>query len=358
MRVPLSWLLEYAPRRAAGRRSTPTRSAARLTGLRPGDRDARARRPGHHRRGGRAGAGRRGADRVQASRSGTARSTTGRRPGAARHLRRGNFAAGDRVALALPGAVLPGGFEIGARKTYGQRLRGHDLLGRGAGASATTTPASWCCRRTRRWAPTSSSYAGLRDVVLDVNVTPDKGFALSVRGVARELAISYDVPFTDPADAGLPADVAALSAEVYPASIADPTACDRFVLREVRGIDPARPTPLRMQVRLARAGQRSVSLAVDVTNYLMLELGQPLHAFDRARLSGPIVVRRARPGEQLETLDHVVRDAGSRGHPDHRLLRARSRWPARWAGWRPRSPTTPATWSSRPRTSPPAAPPG
>ena len=99
-----------------------------------------------------------------------------------------------------------------------------------------------------------------------------------------------------------------ISDEVWPASIDDPTACDRFVLREVRGIDPAVPTPLRMLVRLARAGLRSVSLAVDVTNYLMLELGQPLHAFDRDRLTGPIVVRRARPGERLETLDHVVRD--------------------------------------------------
>ena len=98
-----------------------------------------------------------------------------------------------------------------------------------------------------------------------------------------------------------------MSAEVYPASIADITACDRFVLREVRGLDPASPTPLAMKIRLARAGQRSVSLAVDITNYLMLELGQPLHAFDRARLTGPIVVRRAEPGEKLETIDHVVR---------------------------------------------------
>src|SRR5262249_39613141 len=94
---------------------------------------------------------------------------------------------------------------------------------------------------------------------------------------------------------------------VYPASIADPTACDRFALREVRGIDPGRPTPIAMRVRLARADTRSVSLAVDVTNYLMIELGQPLHAFDRSALDGPIVVRRARSGERLETLDHIVR---------------------------------------------------
>jgi len=217
-----------------------------------------------------------------------------------------NFAVGDRVPLALPGAVLPGGFEIGARKTYGRISEGMicSALELAIGDDHTgimVLPAD---------APLGAdfiAYAGLRDVVFDINVTPDKGFALSVRGVARELAISYQVPFTDPADVGLPAEVTAPSPEVYPVSIEDTTACDRIVLREVRGIDPATPTPLAMKIRLARAGQRSVSLAVDVTNYLMLELGQPLHAFDRARLHGPIVVRRAQPGEKLETLDHVVR---------------------------------------------------
>ncbi len=217
-----------------------------------------------------------------------------------------NFTAGDRVPLALPGAVLPGGFEIGARKTYGRVSEGMicSALELAIGDDHTgilVLPAD---------APLGTdfiAYAGLRDVVFDINVTPDKGYALSVRGVARELAISYQVPFTDPADVGLPADVTATSPEVYPVSIEDTTACDRIVLREVRGIDPATPTPLTMKVRLARAGQRSVSLAVDVTNYLMLELGQPLHAFDRARLHGPMVVRRAQPGEKLETIDHVVR---------------------------------------------------
>ncbi|MGO8956539.1 MAG: phenylalanine--tRNA ligase subunit beta [Streptosporangiaceae bacterium] len=217
-----------------------------------------------------------------------------------------NFAAGDRVALATPGAILPGGFEIGARKTYGRVSEGMICsvfeLGIGDDHSGIMVlPAD---------APLGTdfvSYAGLRDAVFDINVTPDKGYALSVRGVARELAIAYQVPFTDPADVGLPPAVAAVSPEVYPASIEDPTACDRFALREVRGIDPASPTPLQMRIRLARAGQRSVSLAVDVTNYLMLELGQPLHAFDRSRLTGPIVVRRARPGEKLETIDHVIR---------------------------------------------------
>jgi phenylalanyl-tRNA synthetase beta chain len=218
-----------------------------------------------------------------------------------------NFAVGDRVPLAQPGSVLPGGAEIGARQAYGRTSEGMICsaaeLGIGDDHSGILVLAP-----DAPLGADFAEYAGLRDHVLDINVTPDKGFALSVRGTARELAIAFGAEFTDPADVGLPAGVDQVSADVYPASIGDPTACDRFVLREVHGVQVTRPAPLRMRVRLARAGMRSVSLAVDITNYLMLELGQPLHAFDRARLRGPIVVRRARPGERLETLDHVVRE--------------------------------------------------
>ncbi len=184
-----------------------------------------------------------------------------------------NFTVGDLVPLALPGAVLAGGREIGVQESY-------DRLSEGMICSAAELGLGDDHTGIMVLPPDAplgadfTAYAGLRDVVLDVNVTPDKS------------------PGTG---------------EVHQASIADPTACDRFALREVRGIDPARPTPLAMRVRLARADMRSVSLAVDVTNYLMLELGQPLHAFDASALDGPIVVRRARPGEKLETLDHVVR---------------------------------------------------
>ncbi|HEY1622312.1 MAG TPA: phenylalanine--tRNA ligase subunit beta [Streptosporangiaceae bacterium] len=238
-----------------------------------------------------------------------------------------NFAAGDRVALALPGAVLPGGFgqggrgegsprigqggrgegsprmEINARKTYGRMSEGMicavDELGIGEDHTGILVlPPD---------APLGADfvqYAGLRDEVLDIAVNPDRGYAVSIRGVARELASAYQVAFADPAAIAVDDSV---NADVWPASISDPTACDRFVLREVRGFDPAAKTPVAMMVRLARSGVRSVSLAVDVTNYLMFELGQPLHAFDRARRNGPIVVRRALPGETLETLDHVTR---------------------------------------------------
>ena len=218
-----------------------------------------------------------------------------------------NFTEGDRVPFAQPGAVLPGGFEIGAKKAYGRMSEGmicsaaELAIGDDHSGILVLAPD----------APLGAdfvAYAGLADHVFDIAVTPDRGYALSIRGVARELATAYGVAYTDPADTGLPGDVDTVSPEVYPASIDDPTACDRFVLREAHGFEPDAPTPLWMRVRLARCGMRRVSLAVDITNYLMLELGQPLHAFDRTKLTGSIVVRRARPGERLETLDHVVRD--------------------------------------------------
>src|SRR3984957_10307592 len=224
-----------------------------------------------------------------------------------------NFSVGDRVAFAVVGATLPGGFEITAAKKYGRISEGMicavDELGIGEDHTGILilspgTPLG----------VDFAAYAKLRDDVLEITVTPDRGYAVSIRGVARELASAYRVPYTDPAQTFVPGEDASgldalpdSTASVWPAEIADPAACDRFVLREVRGFNPKARSPLWMQVRLARSGLRSISLAVDVTNYLMLELGQPLHAFDRAKLRGPIVVRRARPGETLTTLDHVSR---------------------------------------------------
>ncbi|ETK30413.1 phenylalanine--tRNA ligase subunit beta [Microbispora sp. ATCC PTA-5024] len=213
-----------------------------------------------------------------------------------------NFSVGAVVPVALPGAVLPGGFEIGSRKTYG-RLSDGMICSEAELGIAESSPGILLLPQDTPIGADVVELLGLRDDVLELEITPDMGYALSIRGVAREAAIAFDVPFRDPAAVEPPAD----SGPSWPASIADPSACDRFVLRSVSGFDPAAESPLWMRVRLARAGMRSVSLAVDVTNYVMLELGQPLHAFDRSRLSGEIVVRRARPGETLETLDHVVR---------------------------------------------------
>jgi phenylalanyl-tRNA synthetase beta chain len=214
-----------------------------------------------------------------------------------------NFAAGDRVPVVLPGGVLPGGFEVGARKTYGRMSEGMICSERELGlgddhSGIMVLPAD---------TPIGTDVVellGLRDDVIELEITPDIGYALSIRGVAREVATAFGVAFRDPADVEPPAE----TEPSWPASIADPTACDRFVLREVRGFDPQAKSPLWMRVRLHRVGMRPVSLAVDITNYLMLELGQPLHAFDRGKLNGEIVVRRAVAGERLETLDHVVRE--------------------------------------------------
>ncbi|WP_433422984.1 phenylalanine--tRNA ligase subunit beta [Microtetraspora malaysiensis] len=213
-----------------------------------------------------------------------------------------NFSEGAIVPVALPGAVLPGGFEIGARKTYGRQSEGM-ICSEAELGIAESSPGILLLPQDTPIGADVVELLGLRDDVLELEITPDCGYALSIRGVAREAATAFGVPFRDPAAAELPA----ASGPSYPASIADPTACDRFVLRSVSGFDPAAESPLWMRVRLIRAGMRPVSLAVDVTNYVMLELGQPLHAFDRSRLSGEIVVRRAAPGETLETLDHVTR---------------------------------------------------
>ncbi|MDQ1486999.1 MAG: phenylalanyl-tRNA synthetase beta chain [Actinomycetota bacterium] len=216
-----------------------------------------------------------------------------------------NFAVGDRVAVALPGAVLPGGFEIGARKTYGHVSDGMICSARELGIGTDHTGILVLDPAAEVGAD-AAQLLGLGDDILDISPTPDRGYAMSVRGIARELAGSYRVPFDDPADA---VKVTPSSADAgWPVRLDDPSGCDRFVAHAVRGLDPQRPSPEWMQRRLQTAGVRSVSLAVDVTNYVMLELGQPLHAYDLAKVRGPIVVRRARAGERLRTLDDADRE--------------------------------------------------
>jgi phenylalanyl-tRNA synthetase beta chain len=219
-----------------------------------------------------------------------------------------NFVAGDLVVVALPGAVLPGGFEIASRATYGRvsdgMITSERELGLGDDHSGIIVLPSGSAT------PGDSGYAvlGLGDEVLDIAVTPDRGYALSIRGIAREVAGAYDLPFDDPALADPESLLPAASGDQpHECSISDPTAADRFVLRSLAGLDPQAPSPQWMRRALVACGMRPVSLAVDVTNYVMLELGQPLHAFDRAKLSGPLTVRRARSGEELETLDHTTR---------------------------------------------------
>ena len=233
-----------------------------------------------------------------------------------------NFDVGDYVVVSLPGAVLPGGFAISARKTYGHLSDGmicsmrelglgedHDgiivLAAAGDAEAASGLPAV---------GEDALAHLGLGERTLEINVTPDRGYCFSMRGIAREYHHSTGAPFADP---GLPeslgAPIPSPTPDGFPVEVRDGSpihgnvGCDRFVTRVVRGIDPTAESPKWLRDRLTAAGMRPISLAVDATNYVMLDLGQPLHAYDLGRLRGPIVVRRARAGERHTTLDGVER---------------------------------------------------
>ncbi len=217
-----------------------------------------------------------------------------------------NFAVDDLVVVALPGTVLPGGFEIGARKTYGHLSDGMICSVRelGIGDEHAGILVLDGVDASVRPGDDAVAVLGLRDTVIEFEINPDRAYALSLRGVAREAAIAYGLDFRDPADFATPEPDDA----GYPVRIDDLVGCPRFAARTVSGFDPTAPTPRWLARRVQLAGMRPISLAVDVTNYVMLELGVPIHGYDRDRLSGPIVVRRATAGEKVTTLDGVSRD--------------------------------------------------
>ncbi|EWS82266.1 phenylalanyl-tRNA synthetase subunit beta [Brachybacterium phenoliresistens] len=229
-----------------------------------------------------------------------------------------NFVEGDLVVVSLPGTVLPGPFPIAARKTYGHVsdgmiCSGEELglgpdpdgedgiivLGRGHARGLDAQPGD-----------DAISLLGLGEEVVEITVTPDRGYAFSMRGVAREYSHATGGAFTDPAAAITVPEASGPGVEVLledEAPIHGRPGCSRFVAQTVTGIDPQAPSPRWMQQRLTLAGMRPISLVVDVTNYVMLDLGQPMHAYDAAQLVAPIRVRRAHPGEKLETLDDKPR---------------------------------------------------
>ncbi|MET7306994.1 phenylalanine--tRNA ligase subunit beta [Streptomyces sp. NPDC005571] len=214
-----------------------------------------------------------------------------------------NFAVGDKVVVVLPGAVLPGDFAIAARKTYGRTSHGMICSTDELGMGDDGTHGIIVLAPEHEVGTDAIELLQLVDEVLDIAVTPDRGYCLSMRGVARETATAYGLPLRDPALLDVPAP----NAFGYPVKVTDPIGCDRFTARTVVGLDPEARSPIWMQRRLQKAGMRPISLTVDITNYVMLELGQPLHAYDRTRIDGPIGVRRAQQGEKLTTLDSTVR---------------------------------------------------
>lgn len=215
-----------------------------------------------------------------------------------------NFAVGDLVVVSLPGAVLAGGFEIASRKTYGHYSDGmicaEDELGLGSdhGGIIVVDPASGA-----EPGMAAEDFLGQADVVLELDVTPDIGYCLALRGLAREAAQAFDVPYIDPYLATLKVP----SAAGHPVVIEDDR-CSWFTAVTIEGADPTAPTPDWMRARLEASGMRSISVLVDITNYVMLKSGQPLHAYDADTLTGPIRVRSAVAGEQLVTLDDVGRE--------------------------------------------------
>jgi phenylalanyl-tRNA synthetase beta chain len=222
-----------------------------------------------------------------------------------------NFFAGDKVVVTLPGAVLPGPFPIAARKTYGHVSDGMIASARELGLGDEHEGILRLATLGLDPAVGTDAIAllGLDDAAVEVNVTPDRGYAFSIRGIAREYSHATGATFRDPALAVAPI----VTASEFPVTVDDEApirgrvGASVFVTRVVRGVDATRPSPAWLIARLKLAGIRSVSLVVDVTNYVMLELGQPIHGYDLDTLTGGIIVRRAQPGETLTTLDSVPR---------------------------------------------------
>ena len=222
-----------------------------------------------------------------------------------------NFAVGDKVVVSLPGAILPGPFPIAARQTYGHTSDGMIASARelGLGDEHDGILLLKSLGLDPELGTDAIALLSLDDFAVEINVTPDRGYAFSIRGVAREYSHSTGAAFRDPALLVEPIE----PVETFPVTINDtnPIRGEKgvsvFEARVVRGIDPSRPTPPWMVARLTLAGVRSISLPVDITNYVMFELGQPIHGYDLDTLTGGITIRRATEGETFETLDGKLR---------------------------------------------------
>ncbi|MDZ5622148.1 phenylalanine--tRNA ligase subunit beta [Nocardioides sp. HM23] len=214
-----------------------------------------------------------------------------------------NFQPGDLVVVVLPGGVLPGGFEISARKTYGHVSAGMICSTRELGLGEDHEGIMVLPAEVGMPGEDAFDVLGLREEVIEFEINPDRAYALSLRGIAREAALAFDAPYRDPALRETPEP----NADGYPVLVDDPVGCPVFVARTVIGFDPAAPTPVWMVERITQTGMRPISLAVDITNYVMLETGRPIHGYDLDKLRGAIRVRRAVEGERMTTLDSAER---------------------------------------------------
>lgn len=209
-----------------------------------------------------------------------------------------NVRAGLKVAVAMVGAILPNNITIKRAKIRGVESHGMLCSSSELGLAETSNgilelPAD---------APIGSafnSYFQLPDHLLDVNITPNRGDCFSVMGLARELNAGGQWPYTPVATQDIPAQIS----DTLPIKLLSPQDCPRYIGRIIRGIRQDATSPIWLQERLRRSGIRSIHPVVDVMNYVMLELGQPLHAFDLKTITSEIQVRLSKPNEQINLLD-------------------------------------------------------
>ncbi|WP_460420759.1 phenylalanine--tRNA ligase subunit beta [Pseudomonas sp. ZL2] len=209
-----------------------------------------------------------------------------------------NVRPGLKIPFAMIGAELPGDFKIKKAKLRGVESNGMLC----SAAELQISEENDGLLELAADAPVGEDirvYLDLDDASIEIGLTPNRGDCLSVAGLARDVGALYDVAVTRPQ---VPA-VAAAHDEVRPVEVLAPAACPRYLGRVIRNVDLTKPTPLWMVERLRRSDVRSIDAAVDITNYVMLELGQPMHAFDLAEINGGIRVRMAEEGEKLVLLD-------------------------------------------------------
>ncbi|MCE0850675.1 phenylalanine--tRNA ligase subunit beta [Pseudomonas asiatica] len=209
-----------------------------------------------------------------------------------------NARPGIKIPFAMIGAELPGDFKIKKAK-----LRGVESFGMlCSAAELQISEENDGLLELAADAPVGEDirqYLSLDDASIEIGLTPNRGDCLSIAGLARDVSALYDTPVTRPVVPAVPA----AHDEVRPVEVSAPAACPRYLGRVIRNVDLSKPTPLWMVERLRRSDVRSIDAAVDITNYVMLELGQPMHAFDLAEINGGIRVRMAEEGEKLVLLD-------------------------------------------------------
>lgn len=216
-----------------------------------------------------------------------------------------NFEVNDLVVAALPGAVLPGNFAISARETYGKTSNGMICSAKELGLGDDHSGIIVLSESAATVGQDAIELLQINDTIFDIAVNPDRGYALSIRGAAREIAGALDLKFTDPIEHAKSLNFAESGSAT---TMKITSGAMVAYLRSLDNFNPKAPSPIWLSRRIEKIGMRSISLAVDVTNYVMIELGQPLHAFDRAKIVDGLEIAYAPDKSKFQTLDGQERE--------------------------------------------------